>query len=217
MQITYWFSFNLTMLRTTIILYLVIFSAVCDSDKPPNKNLKIKARLTSVKCVVPPSEYNITSTCGIKSFRNGTQLLTYIMNFHKPCYDFWAHLMILYKFGGSAQYRPWLFNNDEDVCAAATGRATLSLWYTLLRVAIDRFSPSTLHKCPYYGVEGLNRKNLGDIIAHAVPHVLPTGDYRVFMRFHTSTNVTFFHVTIGVHVDAVNPLEAISMVSMGRK
>lgn len=204
------------MLKITTLLYLTLLVSTCASKEQYKK--KFGVHITSVRCTVPqPNIYNATSNCGLKSFRNGTQLTTITLNLPKPCNDVWAHLMSLYKFGGSAQYRPWLFDNDEDVCGFFNGKTKLSLWFTLLKAAMDYVSPGVVHKCPYVGVEGWKAVNAEDIIARAIPQVVPTGDYRVYLRFHTTDNVTVMEVIVGLHADAVNPLEAISMVSMGRK
>lgn len=197
------------MVRIAFTFYLTLFSLIYDCNGGSTK--KLKTHLTSIKCANHPSEFNLTSTCGIKPFRNGTQLLTISMNFHKSCNDLWLHVMFFFKFGGTTQYRPWLFNSDESMCDYFDERKTHSLWFGFMIEGVNFVAPNHIHKCPYFGEEGVKAVELDAMIAHAIPHVLPTGDYRIYFRLHTTTNMTLFDSTIGLHVDAFNPLEAIPM------
>lgn len=167
--------------------------------------------VTSLKCEHDPTMYNGSTNCFVKPFRNGTRLETIQYNFRKPCNDFWIHMMFFFKFGGSAQYRPWMFNNDEDLCAYYKRNAKPGLFFSLVKRAMEIITPETLHACPYYGIEGIKSINVGEIVSQSIPQVIPTGDYRLYIRFHTRTNKTFLQVTMGAHVDALNPMEAMGM------
>lgn len=175
---------------------------------------KIRFHTTSVKCEHDPVLYNGTTNCFIKPYRNGTQLSTIEYNFQKPCHELWLHEQFFFKFGGSGKYRQWMINNDENLCGFYDGTATPGIFMGLTKKALERVSPKTMHACPYTGVEGISNLDIDDIVANKIPQVIPTGDYRFVLRFHTITNNTFLVVTIGGHIDAVNPLEA---MAMGRK
>lgn len=197
----------------SIYLYFIIHVIILSTYKVISAK-KIYFRVTSLKCEHDPEIYNGTANCFVKPFRNGTRLETIEYNFRKPCHDFWIHLMFFYKFGGTTQYRPWMFNNDEDLCAYYKGTAKPGIFFALIKRAMEIITPRTLHACPYYGVEGVTSINVGEIVSQSLPQVIPTGDYRLYIRFHTRTNQTFLQVTMGAHVDALNPMEAIGM---GRK
>lgn len=158
--------------------------------------------------------YNGTTNSNIKPYRNGTRLTTIEYNFRKPCHDFWIHERFFYKFGGSAKYRQWMFNYDENLCGYYDGSVKPGLFFSIAKRVFERITPKTLHACPFHGVEGISRLDIDDIVSNHIPQVIPTGDYRIVIRFHTTENKTFLTVTIGGHIDALKPLEAIPM---GRK
>lgn len=116
-----------------------------------------------------------------------------------------------YRFGGTAHYRQWLFNNDENICTWFDGNGKPGMWFALIAAAMDHFAPNSLHACPYFGEEGVRAVNIDEITSRVMPQLVPTGDYRVHLRYHTTTNKTFFAVTLTGHIDAINPLEAIPM------
>lgn len=88
----------------------------------------VSFRTTNLKCEHDPSIYNGSTNCFIKPFRNGTRLVTIEYNFRKPCNDFWIHQKFLYKFAGSGQYRPWMFDNDEYLCGYYDGTTNLEFF-----------------------------------------------------------------------------------------
>lgn len=152
-----------------------------------------------------------TVSSKIKPFRNGTRLTTIDYNFRKPWHDFWIHDRFFYKFGGSAKYRQWMFGYDENICGYYDGTAKPGLFYAITKGVFERISPKTLHAGPYTGVEGIIRIDIDDLVSNTIPQVILTGDYRIVIRFHTTTIKTFFMVTIGGHIDALKPLEAMPM------
>lgn len=84
------------------------------------------------------------------------------------------------------------------------------IFFSLIKRVLDDISPKTLHACPFHGVEGVRSLDMNSVFSF-MPQVIPTGDYRVFIRFHTKTNKTFLMVTIGGHIDAIKPLDALQM------
>lgn len=147
--------------------------------------------------------------CSIKPTRDGTGLTTILYNFRKPVYDAWVHLFILYKF--SNQYRQWMFNIDEDVCAFTANPDILGRFMSFVVPAIKSVEPSLVHPCPYSGVVGLNARNIDNIVSKAIPQIVPRGDYRIVMRFHTKANKTFITAVLGGVIEAINAIDNIPM------
>lgn len=168
-------------------------------------------RLTNLKCEHDRLIYNGTFNCFIKPFRNGTQLTTVLYTFRKPCNDFWFHFVVSYKFGGTAHYRQWMFNYDENLCTWFDGDGKPGMWFALIVAAMDHFTPNTIHACPYFGVEGVRAVDIEAIVSRILPQVIPTGDYRVCLRYHTTANKTFMTITLTMHIDAFKPLDAMPM------
>lgn len=201
-------TFLSTMSATAIqFIFLLLFTSTSDSGFIK----QVKFRLTNLKCVSnPSSQYNNTNKCFIKPYRNGTQLTTVLMDFEKPCDDFWVHFIVSYKFGGG-NFRQWMFNYDENVCEWFDKNGQPSLWMKLVKIAVDQITPRTIHPCPFYKDEGIKAINIDLIVSKLLPQVVPTGDYRILMRYHTKTNDTILTLTLTSHIDAMRPLEAMPM------
>lgn len=190
---------------------LVITSLLLSCTSVLSHDAKLRVQLKSLKCTFDAAFYNGTMKCFIKPYRNGTHLATAIHNFRKPCNDMWVHIMVFFKFGGSALYRPWMFNVDENLCAIYGGKHGPGTLAKLLLGVLDQMAPGMLHKCPYIGEEGIRNLDFDQVVSRTVPQVLPNGDYRVLFRYHTSKNETFIEALFGAHVAASNPMEAVSM------
>lgn len=106
-----------------------------------------------------------------------------------------------------------MFNCDEDICGIYNGTKRPGLFFSFVKAAVELVTPNTLHKCPFYGIEGVKAVNLDEIVSRAIPQVVPRGDYKIVLRFHSSGNRTFFVVTLGGVIEA---LRAIDNVPMGR-
>lgn len=205
--------YQLTMKSSTLIYFIFFETVSClATNYTTNFTLPtIRFRIKSIKCDADDEVYmgHGTMNCSVKPTRDGSGLTTIMYNFRKPVYDAWFHLYILYKFTG--QYRQWMFNIDEDVCAFTGGTAPLGRFMSFVVPAIKSVEPSLVHPCPYSGILGLNARNIDKIVSRSIPQIVPRGDYRIVLRFHTKANRTFINVVLGGVIEAINAIDNISM------
>lgn len=194
---------NLILSTSILLLFLTFCSGI--SNIVPT----IKFRIKSLKCEHNATFYNGSTNCFIKPTRDGFGITTIQYNFRKPCNDLWLHLYIMYKFTG--QYRQWMFSGDESICNIEDGSTPPGIFFKYVFAAVHYVTPKTLHKCPFVGVEGVTAVNIDKIVSNTIPQVVPRGDYRIILRFHTKTNETFFVVTIGGVIDAIRAIDNVSM------
>lgn len=126
-------------------------------------------------------------------------------------HDFWMHFVVSYRFGGTAHYRQWMFNYDENICSWFYNSGKPGIWFSLIISAMNYFSPKTIHACPYMGEEGVKAVDIDSIVSRVLPQVVPTGDYKILLRYHSKVNKTFMVITLTGHIDTMKPLEAIPM------
>lgn len=77
--------------------------------------------------------------------------------------------------------------------------------------ALRKVSPKLFHKCPYSGDFGAENVNLQQVAEEALPAMIPTGTYKVLMRFYTNPgNMTYISIAVTVEIkglDGTRPFE----------
>lgn len=171
-----------------------------------------KIKVTGLKCVKNSSVYNGTLKCLLKPSRDQTGTATLLYNLTEPANDIWVQLKVFYKY--TNEYRQWLFDFDINICKIMKGVDKPNMLQGLVLKSLFTHYPTFVHKCPYHGWEGVTDLNITKVINSAIPQLVPTGDYRLLLRYHLTDNTTFLAITISGHVDALNILER---VEMGKK
>lgn len=69
---------------------------------------------------------------------------------------------------------------------------------------------SKCHSQP--GIEvGVDNLDFDSFMPSVIPQLIPTGDYRALIRFHTSKNETILQVLVTVNIDAIDKIKAYDM------
>lgn len=159
-----------------------------------------------------PSIYNgSVAKCSIKPTRNGHGVTNIMYLFRKKAYDIRLQVKLSYKFPTGTKFLPWMGNFDVDVCKVMEIGHNISTLAELAMKSALKNAGNLIHKCPYYGEEGLKNGDMQDILSEILPQIIPKGIYGIFMRFHISDNRTYLTLFFTVEVDAVNPLKSFHM------
>lgn len=81
----------------------------------------------------------------------------------------------------------------------------------MFEAALKAKLPNIIHACPYKGVEGVWGMNANEVFGNILPQIIPTGTYKMVLRFFLTGNITIFTVEVVNDVDAVNVLKRVEM------
>lgn len=170
-------------------------------------------RVKSVKCEhIDPSIYNGSVTkCLVKPTRDGHGITDVRYFYGKEAYDIKVQVTISYKFPFGIKFLPYMGNFNLDVCKFMEGGQNVSI---ITKLAIEsglKNAGNLIHKCPYFGEEGLKNGDVQKILGGVVPQIVPKGTYGLFFRFYVKDNQTFLTAFVTVGIDAVNPLKSVRM------
>lgn len=198
---------NITLI---VSLFLIEFFAQTNCERLIN--CKIKA-LTCEN--VGPSIYNGTFKCWFKATKDGHGITNIRYTFGAPANNLWVDARVFYKFPiGGTHFRPWVGNFDVDFCDFMQNRSLMTgnRFFIILVNSLVKNTKGLMHKCPYFGEEGLVDADIHKIMGDALPQIIPKGFYRIVFRFHLADNSTIFIASLTTEVDAVNPLESINIM-----
>uniref|UniRef100_A0A336MG95 CSON000030 protein n=1 Tax=Culicoides sonorensis TaxID=179676 RepID=A0A336MG95_CULSO len=100
---------------------------------------------------------------------------------------------------------------DIDVCETLGKNLTITGFAKLFRKSLDKNTPTLMHKCPYSGEEGFINGDVDKITGETLPQIVPTGFYKLQLRFHLKNNETFLNVFVYVFIDSTDPIKAMIM------
>lgn len=92
-----------------------------------------------------------------------------------------------------------------------SGESIFDIFGRSLVKAVKEESPSTIHKCPYSGLEGVTGININKLMRPVLPNIMPTGTYKLLLRFHCKDNTTIFTVEVVANVQAEDVMKRIPM------
>lgn len=191
-------------MKSLLILILLLIS-LSESEATNKTN---RFFLKAIKCT--KNEENIKKVkCHLKPTRDGYGLTTVAFETAKPLNDIWIHLKVFYKFG--TIYRPWMVDTDVELCCTIAETCDSMLIIRLLIKALKRCTQNFVHKCPYEGLNGMYDRNFDAIFTEMVPQVIPRGEYKFILRFHTKANESIFMVELKAELKAENVMETMIM------
>lgn len=204
---------RLTKISTLLILSAILVESINPRNKPRVKyqrsnNSSIYFHPTSLKCSFN-SKYLINTKCHFKPTRDRTGQASISGEFKGVMYDLWMQEVFYYKY---RVYRPWMISFDENWCDIWEGTAKpgVIMEYFLSSVTAEQREKKP---CPFFGVIGYDHYNLNldRLVSIAYPQVLPTGDYRIYVRFHKADNETYGEFFAQGHISANDVMESYYM------
>lgn len=195
-----------------LILLLVFFcenTANCAKTFKKNSTGKPnKIFLKSVGCTEVNPKYIGAHKCFFKPTRDGSGLVTFQIFNSTKWDELWVHYQLFYKYG--TRYRQWMMNWETDLCAFLESGAILNSFFGDWMGRMLSTLNIPLTECPFgpFTKLGLERFNYADLIECILPQVIPSGTYRVNMRyFRKSDNDTYLIASGTAEVRAVDAMQ----------
>lgn len=168
-------------------------------------NHSINFYINNLKCNFNES-WSYNNTCFFKPTRDRSGKATIYGYLKRPIYDVYLDLKVFYKY---RVYQPWMISFDGDVCGPWEGTSTPP---KMLKLILENTHVhSTAHSCPFIGMVGFTQLNFNALFSRIYPQVIPNGEYRNFLRWHSSTNITYFELMFQGIVEASHVLESFQM------
>lgn len=97
-----------------LALFLIFSNSLMRETKSSASNT---VQVKSVKCTFN-ADYIEKAFCRVKPTRDGDGNTTVTAVFKRPTNDFWAHLVLYYKY---QRFQRFMINSDEDICKHVNG------------------------------------------------------------------------------------------------
>lgn len=104
--------------------------------------------------------------------------------------DIWSHTVIWYKY--NTIFRPWLVNEDGDICCALRGKCFPGLMILLGLKSVNSLMTESFKSCPFNGTYGIYDADMDAVVSKMFPQVIPDGEYKIMIRIHSRSNETIW-------------------------
>uniref|UniRef100_A0A182W0R5 MD-2-related lipid-recognition domain-containing protein n=1 Tax=Anopheles minimus TaxID=112268 RepID=A0A182W0R5_9DIPT len=168
----------------TILLIVCQFShgkVFTYGEEVKNVTRPFSLRVVKLLCINQPYEETVVKECRVILRRNERSLICVSIYVPKVYHQLFIQFRLHYKF---TTYKPLLIDGEIELCSYSRGPKKNPLENYVLGV-MQEMLPNTVHPCPH-GNKTYNERTVYK--EEYAPKSMPAGDYRMDIRFASSTN-----------------------------
>lgn len=90
---------------------------------------------------------------------------------------------------------------DVDICCFLNKRCN-NIIYSLYQIAYKTIDKNEFNPCPMQGKQNFTDVDLNVFFGQMMPHVFPTGMYKIILAYHNSQNETGLYIELQAYIRA---------------